>query len=207
MYVGIIILVFISIVLLLGYGKKALNSFRLSSAKAMFLIFLTIMFSLFPDFSVYGVMINLEGIWIMWLGILWWFTRGSIKSKLFNLVGIVGVCVATLLYKNYAADIMDTLYGGLLYPTIIAVAAYITTKGYLASFISAVLGVGFAVVISYFVSQFNVDTLIIGGNSNVMIIGAIGAVLLKEIADILTSLGHKSKRIDSIYEAGKDEEI
>lgn len=204
MQASIVLLLAVSAFLLLGYGKKTLYELRFRTGAAMILILITLILIILPDYGTDTVKFDIGGLWLILIAVWLLVRRGRVIDKFYNIISVLTVAGMVLLYRYMAVNLTETVYGEILYVSLITLAAYLLSKGALGSFISSVIGVALGTILLGVIPWYNVSPIVIGANPDIMIISAIACLLVHNLTDYIGMISNRNKRYDSQFEASDE---
>lgn len=197
MYIGLGILLIMSVVTVLGFSRYVLRSLGMPKLVALILILITAVLRAIPESELSDITIGYAGIFTAFIALALWLFVGDARMKAVEFFGICALALGIITYYRVSSAAFEWEY--LIYPIIVAVFAFVFGMTPKSAVVVAALGVITGELLKRFVVSGGNIMLGGGYTFEYMITGMFFAVLLRRIVERIAS----KRRVASSYEAAE----
>lgn len=197
MYIGLGLLLIMSIITVLGFSRYVLKSLKMPKLVALILILITAILRVIPDSVMNNVTIGYAGLFTALIALALWIFIGDLRIKFIEFVGIISTALGIMMYYRMGSSASEWEY--IIYPLIVTVFSFVFGTSSKSSVVIAPLGVILGEALRYFIAPSG--SIIIGGGYTFeyMLVGVFIAVVARRIVERISA----KRRIESSYEAGE----
>lgn len=197
MYIGLGILLIMSVVTVLGFSRYVLKSLRMPKLVALILILITAVLRAIPESELSDITIGYAGIFTALIALALWLFVGDARMKAVEFFGVCALALSIITYYRVSSAAFEWEY--LIYPIIVAVFAFVFGMTPKSAVVVAALGVITGELLKRFVVSGGNVMLGGGYTFEYMITGMFLAVALRRIVERIAS----KRRVASSYEAAE----
>ncbi len=197
MYIGLGILLIMSVVTVLGFSRYVLRSLGMPKLVALILILITAVLRAIPESELSDITIGYAGIFTALIALALWLFVGDARMKAVEFFGVCALALGIITYYRVSSAAFEWEY--LIYPIIVAVFAFVFGMTPKSAVVVAALGVITGELLKRFVVSGGNIMLGGGYTFEYMITGMFLAVALRRIVERIAS----KRRVASSYEAAE----
>lgn len=197
MYIGLGILLIMSVVTVLGFSRYVLRSLGMPKLVALILILITAVLRAIPESELSDITIGYAGIFTALIALALWLFVGDARMKAVEFFGVCALALGIITYYRVSSAAFEWEY--LIYPIIVAVFAFVFGMTQKSAVVVAALGVITGELLKRFVVSGGNIMLGGGYTFEYMITGMFLAVALRRIIERIAS----KRRVASSYEAAE----
>ena len=197
MYIGLGILLIMSVVTVLGFSRYVLRSLGMPKLVALILILITAVLRAIPESELSDITIGYAGIFMALIALALWLFVGDARMKAVEFFGVCALALGIITYYRVSSAAFEWEY--LIYPIIVAVFAFVFGMTPKSAVVVAALGVITGELLKRFVVSGGNIMLGGGYTFEYMITGMFLAVALRRIVERIAS----KRRVASSYEAAE----
>ncbi len=197
MYIGLGILLIMSVVTVLGFSRYVLRSLGMPKLVALILILITAVLRAIPESELSDITIGYAGIFTALIALALWLFVGDARMKAVEFFGVCALALGIITYYRVSSAAFEWEY--LIYPIIVAVFAFVFGMTPKSAVVVAALGVITGELLKRFVVSGGNVMLGGGYTFEYMITGMFLAVALRRIVERIAS----KRRVASSYEAAE----
>ncbi len=197
MYIGLGILLIMSVVTVLGFSRYVLRSLGMPKLVALILILITAVLRAIPESELSDITIGYAGIFTALIALALWLFVGDARMKAVEFFGVCALALGIITYYRVSSAAFEWEY--LIYPIIVAVFAFVFGMTPKSAVVVAALGVITGELLKRFVVSGGNIMLGGGYTFEYMITGMFLAVALRRIIERIAS----KRRVASSYEAAE----
>lgn len=197
MYIGLGILLIMSVVTVLGFSRYVLRSLGMPKLVALILILITAVLRAIPESELSDITIGYAGIFTALIALALWLFVGDARMKAVEFFGVCALALGIITYYRVSSAAFEWEY--LIYPIIVAVFAFVFGMTQKSAVVVAALGVITGELLKRFVVSGGNIMLGGGYTFEYMITGMFLAVALRRIVERIAS----KRRVASSYEAAE----